>query len=268
MREAKGFRTDRTHDLAHSVVIQIQPWLMQGLPVDGGTLGDEAIHKWLWMLTSQTPAAKMAALSLEVGKLRNRATRLLTHGTHGMSSLIHSLNHLIEDIVSLEARIADWQSCCEPRWVQKKMTLRTPNGEEMQASYYSDIQVSKVWNYWRVSRITLHNIMISLVDYGQSHQMSTPCRNLDILKANSAQIINSMISEIVASVPFHLQQIDTRGRPSTQQSQRVLGGCALIWPLQMLLKCKWSLTCHKTVAVETLHVIGNVFGVSQARLFL
>ncbi|RBR03947.1 hypothetical protein FVER53590_28828 [Fusarium verticillioides] len=268
MREAKGFRTRRTHDLAHSVVIQAQPWLMQGLPVDGGTLGNEAIHKWLWMLTSQTPAARMAALSLEVGTLRNRAIRLLTHGIHGISSLIHSLDHLIEDIVSLEARIADWQTHCEPRWVQMKTALRTPNGEETQASYYSDIQVSKVWNYWRVSRITLHSMMISLVDHGQSHQISIPGRNLDALKANSAQIINSMISEIVASVPFHLQQIDTRGRPSTQRSQRVLGGFALIWPLQMLLSCKWSLACHKTVAVETLHVISNVFGISQARLSL
>jgi hypothetical protein len=268
MREAKGFRTGRTHDLAHSVVIQAQPWLMQGLPVDGGTLGNEAIHKWLWMLTSQTPAARMAALSLEVGRLRNRAIRLLTNGIHGISSLIHSLDHLIEDMISLEARIADWQTHCEPRWVQMKTTLRTPNGEETQASYYSDIQVSKVWNYWRVSRITLNSMMISLVDHGQSHQISIPGRNLDALKANSAQIINSMISEIVASVPFHLQQIDTRGRPSTQRSQRVLGGFALIWPLQMLLTCKWSLACHKTVAVETLHVISNVFGISQARLFL
>ncbi|KAF5604218.1 transcription factor C6 [Fusarium pseudocircinatum] len=267
MREAKGFRTGRTHDLAHSVVIQAQPWLMQGLPVDGDTLEDEAIHKWLWILTSQTPAARMAALSLEVGRLRNRATRLLAHGMHGISSLINSLDHLIGDIVRLEERLEDWQAHCEPRWVQTKTTLRTPNGEEMQASYYSDIQVSKVWNYWRVSRITLHNMMISLVDHGQSHKISIPGRNLDALKANSAQIINSMVSEIVASVPFHLQQIDTRGRPSTQRSQRVLGGFALIWPLQMLLSCEWSLTCHKIVAMETLHVISNVFGVSQARLF-
>lgn len=238
MREERGFRTDRTHDLAHSIVIQTQPWLVQGVPVDDDT------HGLLWRMT-QTPAAELAVLSREVGKLRQ--------------DMFSSVLSLVEQVETLEAKMNGWRTYCELRWVPKDTT-------KTQATYYPDIRVAKLWNFWRVSRIILHSTMIGLVDRATPHQMLG--RDLNALRANSVQIINTMTADIAASIPFHLQQIDARGLPCTRESQRVLGGCALLWPLQMLLEFEWTPACQKIVALEALKVISNCFGVHQARMFL
>lgn len=268
LREARGVRTKRSHDLAHSIVIQTQPWLLRGhtREADPGSLGGEVMNNWLWEVTGHTPAAKLASLSAKVGALRN-ATAAFLKKTDGQPDVdAKDCLYVISDACKLGVELQKWQVQEEDRWICRTADIPPPD-EQTRPTYYADIQVAKVWNYWRVARIMLHELIVSIIEHVESLHPSLQ-GSLYQLKDQSAQVVVEMLQGIAASVPFHVQKIDSRGHKISRSSQRVVGGSALIWPLQTMLECRWALPKQRRLALETLHDVGEVFGVKQAQVCL
>ena len=265
LRDARGFHTDLSPDLAHSVVIQTQPQLMQGKNFGMCLPDDDGIHTWMMTQTLQTPASKVSTFSLQVGKMKCIVNSLLSDEAQCPAP---SLTVIIESIVDLDAKMKNWHLCGDSRWTRKTTEWYLPSGKRSDADYYSDVQVSKVWNHWRDARMILHSALIDLVAHIQSSKIDYSIRDLESTREGSMRTINDMIAGVCASIPFHLQKIDATGRPSTQRNQRILGGCALIWPLQMVIKCKWAAQTERQRAIEALQVIGNDIGVKQALVSL
>ncbi|CEJ86562.1 hypothetical protein VHEMI04141 [[Torrubiella] hemipterigena] len=260
-RQDSDFQTEHSEDLAHSIVMQIQPAILEGHRSQTSTVREELIGKWLYGQSRPSPAVRILSFCFQISRLGKMIQEALAGATAREQDGTVLLIMLLEDGMNLEKRMADWHRLLDERWERKTSASKTMDGVLL--DYYSDIQVAKTWNHWRVARIVLHD---SLLDAISSLQLSARGfqGSLDILQANSSAIITRMVSEISASIPYHLQQVDEKGRATTQTSQRVLGGRALMWPLKMVLQCKWSAPFYKQEAMETLQFISDVLGIKQA----
>lgn len=258
-RQDSDFQTEHSEDLAHSIVMQIQPAILEGHRSDASTLSEELIGKWLYRQSRPSPAVQILSFCFQISRLGKMVQKALSETIAPEQDSTALLIILLEHGMNLEKRMAGWHRLLDERWERK--TSDTTDGVLL--DYYSDIQVAKTWNHWRVARLVLHDLLLDAISSLQvsSHGFQG---SLDILQANSSAIIARMVSDMSASIPYHLQQVDEKGRTTTQTSQRVLGGRALMWPLKMVLQCKWSAPFYKQEAIETLHFIGHVLGIKQA----
>ena len=74
-----------------------------------------------------------------------------------------------------------------------------------------------------------------------------------------------MVSDICASVPFMLGDIDSGGWPKPEEKRVALGGYLLIWPLQV---ARWSVdqgSEEETWIIEKLNFIAQKMGIRSAR---
>lgn len=77
-----------------------------------------------------------------------------------------------------------------------------------------------------------------------------------------------MSSEICASISIHLQKVDANGQSCSSDAQQVNGACALLWPLEIVAKCRYGSEDHRSVARTTLEEIGIRLGVRKATCIL
>lgn len=264
-RQENDFQTENSHDLAHSIVMQIQPAILEGHRQHTGTLNKDLIGRWLCHQSIPSPAVEILSFCLQINRLGKKILEAFTQNTATGQDCTLLLIMLLEDGMNLERSMAKWCIFHDKRWERRCSATVIKNNVPLH--YYSDIQVAKTWNHWRVARIVLHTLLLDLVSRLQVSVREFQ-GNFDILHVNSSTIIKRMLSEISASIPYHLQQIDNKGRITTQTSQRALGGRALIWPLKMVMRCKWTINLYKQEASETLRFIGEVIGFKQAIAFL
>ncbi|KAJ2971360.1 hypothetical protein NQ176_g7729 [Zarea fungicola] len=265
LREAKDFRTEYSSDLAHSIVLQTQPAILEGWRAEGSFFNEYLINEWLWGQTRPSPAVEVSSFCLQISQLGKMTQDALSRDETDIEGCTLLLIALLENGMNLETSMAQWYKCQDGRWARKTCTLAINDSALL--DYYSDIQVAKTWNHWRVARILLHDLLLR----SMAHIQASACEykeNLDVLRSNSLVIIERMLLGILASIPYHLQQIDEMGRCATQSRQRLLGGRALMWPLKMVLKSQWSTPAYQQEAMKALQFIGDVVGVKQAAVYL
>ena len=164
----------------------------------------------------------------------------------------------------IDTRLAQLASQFGGRWDVHSIPMPTQTGELTALDYYQDIQVAKVWNQQRSTRIALHEFIL---EFCEQLQVSHRVRDNDDLAAHrrqSVEIIASMSYEICASIPFHLRKLNDSGHKCSSDAQQVAGACALIWPLETIAKCRYNGEDHRRVARATLAEIDHVIGVRQA----
>ena len=264
-RQENDFQTENSQDIAHSIVMQIQPAIIEGHWPDTGFLSKDLIGRWLCRQSRPSPAVETLSFCLQINCLGKRIAEAFTQNTATGQECAVLLITLLEDGMNLESSMAKWPMFHDKRWERKRSAPITKNSALL--DYYSDIQVAKTWNFWRVARIVLHTLLLDVISRLQVSVYEFQ-GNLDILHVNSSTIVKRMLSGISASIPYLLQQIDEKGRITTQTSQRALGGRALIWPLKMVLRCKWNINRNKQEANETLRFIGEVIGFKKAIVLL
>ena len=137
-------------------------------------------------------------------------------------------------------------------------------GKDTAFDYYDDIQVAKVWNQQRSTRIALHEFLLDISGQLQVLHRIRDHIDLERLWQRSIGVIASMSSGICASIPFHLRRLSTDGNKCLSDAQQVAGACALIWPLETIAKCRYTSDDHRRTARDTLEEIGRVIGIREA----
>ena len=164
----------------------------------------------------------------------------------------------------IDTRLAQLASQFGGRWDIHSIPKPTQTGEPTALDYYQDIQVAKVWNQQRSTRMALHELQLEFCEQLHvSHQVRDN-HGLATHRRQSIEIVTSLSSEICASIPFHLRKLNDSGRKCSSDAQQVAGACALIWPLETIAKCHYNGENHRIVARATLAEIGHVIGVRQA----
>ena len=83
-------------------------------------------------------------------------------------------------------------------------------GEPRMMNCYHDVQAAKIWNQHRITRIVLHELLLKIYQNVRILDKVGNFFGLEIIQKRSIEIIISMSSEICASIPFHLRQMNPR----------------------------------------------------------
>ena len=171
---------------------------------------------------------------------------------------------LLDAVKTIDTRLARMASQFGGRWDVHQIS-QPPRADSLPTlDYYHDIQAAKVWNQQRCTRISLHEFFLDTYEKSSILDRCRNDENFEIHRRWSTEIITSMSSEICASIPFHLCELDANGDKCSSDAQQVAGACALIWPLETIANCRYNGVDHRAVARQTLEEIGYTMGVRQA----
>jgi hypothetical protein len=149
------------------------------------------------------------------------------------------------------------------RWRRQVSSALPESNMCSPANYLSSVESAEVRNNIACARIRLHETLRDLVEHTLLMNDKTR-QDAEATIMESRQNINAELDEICGSIPFCLHRIDASGNTSTDHSQRVLGGGALVFSLGLVLTCSLSSESQRSLAEETLREIGHSVGVRQA----
>jgi hypothetical protein len=204
--------------------------------------------------------AEAQRFALGYSELRAEANRLLANASRSLESLTR-IRQLAERIQNLDQDITHWLDSIPDELRPETVCLvsgdhlgvaRGGSYDEVEAfpgpvDRYPDFVTAMAWNIGRVSRLILASINIRLtawmcspVDYHTTPEYE-----------KSGRICEGMISEIIASVPYHLGwRRDGNVLRKSRRSGFACGeeGTRKALPALFLL---WSLTCVKNHDIST-----------------
>lgn len=178
-------------------------------------------------LNEEIPEAHVQKTGLEISKICQRARTLLAEMEQ------QPTQPLIEEMLQLDAEALRWRG--GPEWSYK--TIETPHGL---VQIHRDVWTAYEWNYHRTGRIVLHEQLLKCLE------------RVDIpeLTASSIAIIHGLKDEILSTVPFMLGDIDSDGKPASNQNlSRGIGGYFLLWPMRMVIDTATA-ACGQREAAE------------------
>ncbi|CAF9936871.1 MAG: hypothetical protein ALECFALPRED_006995 [Alectoria fallacina] len=220
--------------------------------------------QWLSKQHPATLAASILAECINIQELRLHFFEIPSRSLEVFAEDTPLWTSVVDAVERIDTRLAQLASQFGGRWDIHKTSLPTQAGKPTALDYYHDIQVAKVWNQRRSTRIALHDFLLGICEEVQVLHRVRANNDLALLRRRSVEVIESMSAEICASIPFHLRRINANGRKCSSEAQQVAGACALIWPLETIAKCRYIGEDHRLVARATLEEIGHAIGVRQA----
>lgn len=210
------------------------------------------VEWWLDNAVNDSYAAHCQRLNLQTSELRAEVTHIMTHGSGtspsspspcspGTSSRQGSppisyeertakILSLMRRSQDLDRAIVDWMASLPPHWRYRTLCWQNyvANTDYSQAEVfpgrvdvYNDVWIASMWNMGRVTRLILASITVrcaawacSPVDYRTTPEY-----------AHSARVCAEVISDVLASVPYHLgwhyrTRKNKRGRGATGGKKR------------------------------------------------
>lgn len=179
---------------------------------------------------------------------------------------------IISAAVALDSKLVSWASTLPASWTPTP--VRTPGGGmgREHGAYgdryhiYNGLIASHAWNNYRLARYTAHERII-----GQLHKLPeqgillrSECAEL---AGKSKTIMNEIVEDICASVPYHIGAIT---RPSASQvhpegsDHPAAAGYSLTWYLFLASSSQFAPPDLKRWALMRLENIGHAMGISQA----
>ncbi len=172
--------------------------------------------------------------------------------------------YVLDTVDSIDFRLEEMGSRFGGRWDIHTTFQPTQAGESTALDHYQDIQAAKIWNQRRTTRIALHEFLLEVSERFQVPHQVKDRDDMENLRGQSVEVIESMSSEICASIPFHFRKLDADGRECSSDAQQVAGASALIWPLETIAKCRYNGEKDRLLARATLEEIGYAIGIRQA----
>ncbi|CAI4215658.1 unnamed protein product [Parascedosporium putredinis] len=165
-------------------------------------------HWWVSDAVNDLIATESQHLCIQAGALRAHVTKLMTANVRSAE-----VNKLIQETIShvraIETRLEEWFDNLPAHWSYKTVAWEdnVPDGDYTKAEVfpgkvdvYRDIWIASVINLARVSRITLTSTVLRCVAWlcSPADYRTTP------EYAAAARICSESITDIIATVPYHL----------------------------------------------------------------
>jgi hypothetical protein len=221
-------------------------------------------------------------LSLKTGELRADVTRLLATSDRSPRSK-NTLLALAVNVRAIDQEIATWMSSLPERYRFKTLYWRDDIPDTSwkavdvfpgRVDMYPDWVIAHTWNMGRVARLILASLDVRLVAWLCAPQDY----RLQPEYATSRQICRGIISEIVASVPYHLglyhKQKEAFDRPAqsgfacgendANDSLKVVPALLIVWPLMCIKGLDFTNEDQREWATGRLRFIADVIGLKYA----
>lgn len=133
---------------------------------------------------------------------------------------------------------------------------------------YQDLWFASARNYYRLSLIILHIILLQgakklgITNWSTeiSPETAQPIRDFE----RSMRLIHALKAEICASIPFCVGKIDSHGNLMPNMPGNAVGGYFTLWPLLHTYACEYSTAQQVQDAATALEYIGRVLGIKRA----
>lgn len=170
------------------------------------------------------------------------------------------ISSILETCMNIDEQLDSWSKRAPPSMLYSSVFLDTIPEEICDGYYhtYSDTFMAYLWNCYRSARIVTNQLILGLLNSDKAAAMST----LDSTEQSqkSLFLIRNLISEVLASVPFHLgfQNPDMDPPPA-------IGGLLLIWNLYKVTAIGMAAGRIRDWTIGRLEYIRRTMGIQQAQ---
>jgi len=236
---------------------------------------------WLDGAVSDEAAAESQRLNITTAELRAKVARLLEGGMARTSENMELVFDLIRRAQIVDQECVSWAKRLPEAWHFRTVAWEdnVPDGDYSKAEVfpgrvdiYGDFYIASVWNMVRVCRLILSSVIVrcaawvcSPVDYRTTPEYATAARTcVDI------------ITDIVASVPYHLGWHLKRRHLLENQlsgfacgeedSLKGLAGFFLTWPLTCINGQDYTTDSQRAWVLGRLKYIADECGIKYAHI--
>jgi hypothetical protein len=236
---------------------------------------------WLHDAVKDETSAKCQRINLHTAELRAELTQAMTTISRTPENVEFILS-LLRRAQSLDAECVAWMKSIPEHWQYKTLcwednVLRGDyaNAEVFpgRVDVYNDFWIASVWNMMRTARLILHSLAVrcaawvcSPVDFRTTPEYAT-----------AARVCEEMITDIIASVPYHLgwhakrrhlfANKDLSGFACGEDDcMKGLAGYFLTWPLACVNGQDYVTDRQRAWVVGRLRYIGDELGIKYAHI--
>ncbi|KAF2457650.1 hypothetical protein BDY21DRAFT_285624 [Lineolata rhizophorae] len=251
-------------------VMMLTRCIQQGRPVDEfpGPMG--------WRTDDPTEgntANRLTILSISLPSVRWRAKQILSQPYS--EELEPQVLGLLEEARNVDADLENWWATLPPNWHYKVQSVNTEMPANLATAdqwpgpvhIYEDIFLTNIVNDYRVTRIFCQMVIRScaawVLQARPSDELFTAYNDF------GAFLIQQMVDEICASVPYHMHvglRMRAMATGQEESATKALGGYFLVWPLYVSANTDCISDKQREWLWGRLFNIGRTFGLRQAQV--
>jgi hypothetical protein len=192
----------------------------------------------------------------------------------------------------VDGNLAQWYATLPPEWKHSTIGIvsEVPAAEELaltekwpgEQHVYTDVPLASIVNDYRVCRIFCRRVIMACINWLRIGGIEDAAGEYE----QSVFVIQSMVDDVSACVPFHLDyRLQTVAKEMGQEqngmsSQMLLwisltcvaaeafGGYSLVWPLYVAANAETVPQAQRDWLTGRLSVIGTKFGLSSAQVLV
>lgn len=224
-------------------------------------------------LDQDFPGRQLGGLVCETCHVLARADETLRQFTPDPIS-VHTLSEIVSSSILLDKRLKAWSNevSSDYRYASMKALNLSSLAEilsglqpALSIHIYKGSTMAGMWNLYRCSRIILLHYLIKCIDRKAKSGATDPVSlGLISVKFEAAESISSLCSDICASVPHLLGDIDQDSNLQQSRHSKAIGGFLLLWPLRHILYLDVVEPWQKAWITKRLTYIKNVLGIQRA----
>jgi len=200
---------------------------------------------WLYSLNEDVPSVRIEKHNSQTHKICERA-RTLLDSIDNIDLPAEATLSSIRVVCEHDQATTSWRR--GPNWAYKTINRSQITQDELQACRFSlsvqlhkDIWVAYEWNYHRTGRIILHRHLLESINRLRMSNRYTPAvfsLELFSMKQASLDIIQTLVDEVLSTVPQSLGDIDHDGKIIEDSRgahlRKGIGGYFLLWPIKII----------------------------------
>lgn len=257
---------------------------------------------WIDDAVRDSTAGKCHRLMMKTGVLRAEIAQLMNsniahyqHTRSPPSSPLDAMRDMIRRVQAVDDEVVGWMRDVPPEWRYRTVAWVSAaacgddlgNAEAFpgRVDMYHDFYISSVWNTARTARLILASLIVRCAAWS--------CRPVDYRTtpeyAAAARTCVDIITDVIASVPYHLgwhlgggrrrrEQVreavgdfygdghEERGEGEEGSHVKALAGYFLTWPLICLISQDYTTDAQRAWIHGRLRFIGDELGVKYAHI--
>ncbi|KAJ9648742.1 hypothetical protein H2199_000655 [Coniosporium tulheliwenetii] len=224
--------------------------------------------------SDENAANRLTVLSLQLPEIRARS-KALQNRHRNPAAMLEALA-LLNDALRVDADLEQWARTLPDAWGYKTVSWKHDMPDDLANApqypgpkhVYEDTFIANIMNDYRVSRIFCQSVVLSCTTW-----LSPPGEDLSTESQClvARHIIQQMVDDICASVPFHMDyslQSKARSMGQDEAAAEALGGYFLVWPVFVALNTECVPRQQREWLQGRLSHIGYTFGLNQAQVLL
>lgn len=291
MRGTDQFSDPMSHAMFRAVrTMMITSCVQRSKPIDsfpgqGGWIGESSIG-------DENAANRLTLICIDLPNLRARANKLTSNSYDAAEE--QEARQIIDFAQLVDGNLDEWYRTLPPEWkhriigVESTVPDDVANAEKWPGEQhaYHDVPLASIMNDYRVCRIFCRRVMLACLDwleYGGFKDAATYAR--------SVFVVQQMVDELSACVPFHLDyELQPLAREMGQEqygtslfsyqkgigfecidaltAAEAYGGYSLVWPLYVAANADTVPQRQRDWLLGRLSVIGTKFGLSSAQVLV